>query len=368
MIINVKSKTILSSFYVLFNNTVVNEYPNLHGISHLIEHLMSRNMTHSLDDMERYGIEWNAYTSVEHLNFFMGGLNEHVNDYKHIFLNNLLDINITEEMFNKEKKIILQEYEDSFNSQSMRHLYNLYRKYFNFYHVIGNKSDLINLTLEDCIDYYKKYYNNPSNIYNVSKFNRYKKSLMFNDNPKTFVLKKGIYNNELEIQKNVTNYTSLIYVSDIVTKDFNKIKFINMMLSKGLNSPILKEIRGEKSNVYYFKIELDKLTPDCGVILFFTETTRNNIKEITRDIENILKNKEKYITRERFNIMKTYYEIYYKKLEVNKHVNINTYITTPEWSIKTILKNLSFDEIYHLYDKYYNLDNYTRSVDNEEFF
>lgn len=367
MIVNIKNKTNLSSFYVVFNNTVVNEHPNLHGISHLIEHIMCRSMFYILDELESHGIEWNAYTSSEHINFFMVGLDEYIKEYKHIFLNNLLNINITEDIFIKEKNIVLQEYNDSFNSQSFRHFYNMYRKYFNFYHIIGNKKNITELTIDDCINYYNENYSVPSKIYNISKNNKYNKKIKLNDNQKELILKRDIYNNDLEIHKPSTDYSSLIYMSDIITKDFGKIKFINMMLSKGLNSPLLKEIRGDKSNVYYFTIELEKITPNCGVINLFTESSKNKINDITKNIEKIINNKHKYITKERFDIIKKYLHIYYKKLDINKHININSYIIPKEWRIKTILNDLTFDEVYELYDKYYNLDTYIRSVDSEDF-
>ena len=40
MIVNVKSETGLSGFYIVFGGSTMNEKPGSYGISHLLEHLI----------------------------------------------------------------------------------------------------------------------------------------------------------------------------------------------------------------------------------------------------------------------------------------------------------------------------------------
>lgn len=367
MIKNIKSKTDLSGFYILFNGTVINEKPGIFGISHIIEHLLGRNMMPLLDDLERNGIEWNAYTSSEHINFFMTGLDEYVDAYKNQFLDKFLTLDITEKLFEKEKNVIIQEYLDHFNSQSNRHFFNMYRKYLDYHHVIGKYEDIKNLTRDVCIQHYEQYYKNPSKIFNVSKYNKFNRDMDFNKNNKKHTFKRGLYDNRVELSTSDGRNTSLIYLSDVITKDFAIINFINLMLSKGLNSPFLMEIRNNKSSVYYFRCELDKLSSDCGVITMSTETTNDNIPIIKKNVEKILQNRDTYLTEERFNIMKKFCEIHYRKIDINKHINMGTYLSDEKWKIKSILDTVTMDDIIRVFDKYYNIDNFITSVDDEEF-
>jgi predicted Zn-dependent peptidase len=60
MLINKKSQTDLSGFYVVFNGSVLNEDSTNYGISHLCEHLKCRMFNKLYDIFDRYNITWNA--------------------------------------------------------------------------------------------------------------------------------------------------------------------------------------------------------------------------------------------------------------------------------------------------------------------
>ena len=70
MIVNLKSQTDLSGFYVVFYGSTNLEERGIYGISHLMEHLICKNFEHLRDDFEREGIDWNAYTTQNEIVFF----------------------------------------------------------------------------------------------------------------------------------------------------------------------------------------------------------------------------------------------------------------------------------------------------------
>ena len=159
--IKVKSKTEMSGFFIVYYGSTLNEKPGIYGITHLLEHLVCKGIDHIMEDLERDGIAWNAYTSDKEIVFYMTGLDEYVNKWKIPFYENILNFKITQKQFLNEKDIVLAEYEKSFNSQDESHSLNLYRKLFDNYGPIGLKQDLENITLEDCKNYFKlqlKYY------------------------------------------------------------------------------------------------------------------------------------------------------------------------------------------------------------------
>ena len=69
MIINLKSETELSGFYVVYEGSTNLEKKGWFGISHLMEHLMCKNFDHLQEDFAKDGIDWNAYTSSNEIVF-----------------------------------------------------------------------------------------------------------------------------------------------------------------------------------------------------------------------------------------------------------------------------------------------------------
>ena len=116
MIINLKSQTDLSGFYVVYEGSTNLEKPGWFGISHLLEHLVCKSFDHLQEDFDRDSIDWNAYTSGNEIVFYLTGLDEKVNKWKGEFIKLLGQFNVTKEEFENERKIVLEEYMDSPNS------------------------------------------------------------------------------------------------------------------------------------------------------------------------------------------------------------------------------------------------------------
>ena len=169
MIINLKSQTNLSGLYVVYEGSTNLEKKGNFGISHLMEHLMCKTFFHMIQDFDRDGIQWNAYTSSNEIVFYMTGLDEKIDKHKNKYLDALQSFEITKEQFENERQIVLQEYEDTFNDQSQAHSLNLTRKLFNDYDPIGLKEDLEKLKFMDCLNFYELQYAKPTKIINVYK-------------------------------------------------------------------------------------------------------------------------------------------------------------------------------------------------------
>ena len=82
MIINLKSENELSGFYIVYEGSTNLENKGNFGISHLMEHLFCKNFDHLLDDFDRDGISWNAYTDTNLINFYFTGLESKLSKYR----------------------------------------------------------------------------------------------------------------------------------------------------------------------------------------------------------------------------------------------------------------------------------------------
>ena len=383
MVINIKNDINLSSFYVVFKGSVMNERPGWYGISHLMEHLLCKGLDPLMDEFQRYDISWNAYTSDTEIVFYMNGLDKYVNIYKEKFLNSLLSYSPTEKELEHEKKIVIEEYKESFNNQLHTHFLNLYRKRFKYYSPIGLGSDIENYTIDDCIEYQENFLKSPSLIINVSKNNIYKHegdfltnindtTIIEYDNVDTCVINdnnKIVEHNKipLELFNEFKNKSSIINISPLIHDDYSIIKFIIDMLGDGLNSPLYREIREKHGLVYYVGSVIEKLDNNSSVIMLYTETSNENVEKVQTQFKYVLENKEKFLTQERFDVVKDNHIVKIEKRKILVHNNIRKYIDGDEWDIEKIIHKLTLKDIHDVFDKYFKWDDFHKSIYKDEF-
>jgi predicted Zn-dependent peptidase len=367
MIINLKSQTDLSGFYVVYEGSTNLEKSGWYGISHLMEHLMCKNFDHLQEDFDRDGIEWNAYTSNNEIVFYLTGLDEKVNKWKGEFMNLLGDFNVTKEEFENERNIVLEEYMDSFNEQTQSHQLNLSRKLFGDYDPIGLKKDLQNLKFMDCLNYYELQYAKPSKIINISKNKKYNnQAIDFVDRQIVKNLQFGNHNVPLELGNDFKDKTSIVVLSPTIEEDFAYVHFINAMLSLGLKSPLYQEVREKRGLVYYVHCYQSRMNQQ-GISTIATQTSNKNYNQVIDSVETIIKNPGKYLTKDRFNLVKDYYKVRQQKDEILRYKNVNQWINPEGWSVYDILDEVNIKKVREVYDKYFNFDNFYISSDKKEF-
>jgi len=367
MIINLKSETELSGFYVVYEGSTNLEKKGWFGISHLMEHLMCKNFDHLQEDFDKDGIDWNAYTSSNEIVFYLTGLDEKVNKWKGEFMDLLGEFNVTKEQFENERNIVLEEYMDCFNDQTQTHMLNLSRKLFGDYDPIGLKEDLEKLKYMDCLNFFELQYAKPTKIINVSKNKPYKNNKI--DFTKRDIKKTIEFGNNdvaLELSNEFKDKTSIAILSPIIEEDFAYVHFINAMLSLGLKSPLYQEIREKKGLVYYVHCYQSRVN-NQGINTISTQTSNKNYNGVVDAVKEVITNPDKYLTKERFDLVKDYYKVRMAKDEILRYKNVNQYINPEGWSVYEILDKVNMKKIKEVYKKYYNFDNFYISNDKKEF-
>lgn len=384
MIVNVKSETGLSGFYVVFDGSTMNEKPGWYGISHLMEHLVCKSFDHLQNLYQQKNIKWNAYTSNTEVVFYMRGLDRHINEYKKEFLELILSYEPTQEQLDNEKKIVLEEYKMSFNSQGSAHYMNLQRKMFNYYNPIGLRSDIENFTLQDCKEYLDLYYKNPTRIINISKFNDFESDVKFREKVEVKPFEINFNTNlhiitsddetdvpegliPLEIITDYKNKVSIINSSSVLTSDFASASFLCEMLGAGLNSPLYKEVREKLGLVYSISCFADKLNSKSCVIGIMTDTSAKNVTTVQNQIKMVLENKETYLTQERFDIVKEEYITRLEEADILNYSNVGRYMSEQEWRIESVIYTITLQDVHDIVDKYLKWNDIYKSVDKTEF-
>jgi predicted Zn-dependent peptidase len=367
MIINLKSENELSSFYIIWDGSTNLEKKGIFGIAHLCEHLQTKMIDHLQEDFDRDGIEWNLWTSSNEICMYIQGLDEKVNKWKHIIIDLIFQFKITKEDFENERKIVLEEYLDSMNQQTEVHQINLERKLFNDYGPIGLKEDLENMKFLDIINFWELQYSKPSKIINVSKNNPYKNNTIdFAERKIDKVFSYGDHKVSLEMGNEFKDKSSLVMLSPIIDEDFAYVHFINAMLSLGLKSPLYQEIREKKGLVYYVHCYQSRMNKQ-GINTIATQTSNKNFDAVVEAVKLVLENPKKYLTKERFDLVKDYYSVRMQKDEILRYKNVNQYINPEGWSVYEILDTVNLKKIKEVYDKYFKFENFYISNDKTEF-
>jgi predicted Zn-dependent peptidase len=367
MIINLKSQTDLSGFYVIYEGSTNLEKEGWRGLSHLMEHLLCKNFDHLQEDFDRDGIDWNAYTSSNEIVFYLTGLDEKVNKWKGEFMDLLGDFNVTKEDFENERNIVLEEYSDAMNNQTEVHQINLERKLFNDYGPIGLKGDLEKMKFLDVINFWELQYSKPSKIINVSKNKDYKNNEI--DFAERDIIKSLAFGNHdvpLELNNDFKDKTSLIMLSPVIDEDFAYVHFINSMLSLGLKSPLYQEVREKRGLVYYIHCYQSRINKQ-GISTIATQTSNKNFNAVVDSVKGVITNPDKYLTKDRFKLVKDFYNVRMQKDEILRYKNVNQWINPPKWSVYDILEEVNIKKIKEVYEKYFNFDNFYISNDKKEF-
>lgn len=367
MITNLKSQSNLSGLYVVYEGSTNIEKKGNFGISHLMEHLMCKTFFHMIQDFDRDGIEWNAYTSSNEIVFYMTGLDEKINKHKNEYLESLQSFEITKDQFENERQIVLQEYEDTFNDQSQAHQLNLSRKLFNDYDPIGLREDLEKLKFMDCLNFYELQYSKPTKIIHVSKNKKLKNlDIDFSDLKIDKKFEIGKHDVPLELNNEFKDKTSIICLSPLIEEDHAYIHFLNAMISLGLKSPLYDEIREKRGLVYYIHCFQSRLNKQ-GIITIDTQTSNKNFNSVIDGIDKVLKDSKKILNKDRFELIKDYYMVRREKEEILRYKNVNQWIQPKGWSVMDILDTVTLKDIKRVYEKYYDFSKFYISSDKKEF-
>ena len=160
--------------------------------------------------------------------------------------------------------------------------------------------------------------------------------------------------------------SSLLMVSKLIEDDFAYIKFITTMLCNGLSSPLYQEVREKRGLVYYIRCYLSRLN-NKGAVYINTQTNTDNVNLVFDAIEEVFDKPEKYLTRERFEIVKKMYLINIKKSIINRYENVYEWIQPKDWSVKEIIKDITYEKVLEVFNKYFKFNNFYLSHDKEEF-
>jgi len=161
------------SFQVHYAVGSRNEKQGITGISHLFEHMMFRGSKDLGPEefariIQAKGGEVNAFTTQDNTSYFENLPAEHLELVVRLEADRLLNLDLTQESFASEREVVrserkLRSVDSPFGLPQELLFATAYSQHAYKWPVIGWDSDLVAMTLNDCLDYFRTYYN-PANM------------------------------------------------------------------------------------------------------------------------------------------------------------------------------------------------------------
>jgi len=357
----------VSHYRIIYNGSANIEPKGYKGISHLIEHCMCEKIKEFEQEFKEKAISWNACTSSNKVWFYISGMSKYIRTFINEYTNAILNYQISEEVFNREKNIVITEYFQSYSDQTNAFILNFNRKHYNNCEAIGYIEDLKNLTYENFMSYKNKIFNKPSKIIyvhhksekNLSKDDLF--SIDFN-NIKEYT-NNMIYDtyNEYPIETYATfDNQRIIALNTNLTldKECKNITYANLFkacILKGLTSPLYIELREKLQCVYSLYGDVNKIDNNTFSFNIFVFTTEEGKNIVLNKLKEIIVNIKKYINKDLYKRNVSLYKNSHKISDLINWDNVSSELD--EQCKNLILKNkINYKDFLQYIDTFLNSD------------
>jgi len=338
----------MAGIYLAFESPAMNESPKNFGISHLLEHMICE-ATDDIDETyDENCVHTNAYTGKEEVVFHMTGLSDRVGMFRDDYVKRILSYEPVEKDFLKQKPIVTQELNDWFDDNFKSTYTNYLSKQHGFITSIGTREALAAITFDDVVDFKKKYFSAPSKIIVADK------SDFDIDCPTATTIPADINHHQSINTDSEINLKSVGMIAGSAPIDENKddynLRMIVKMLGYGLKSPLYQKLREQESLCYWVAC-FDQYIHNKNIVLVCTSAAMDNVQKIQDGIFEILYHPERYLTKERYNLMLNNSLALIKVREQYKHEldYLNAYFDKDTISLKKNLDKINYDDMMDYY-------------------
>ncbi|MBI2135020.1 insulinase family protein [Candidatus Woesearchaeota archaeon] len=376
------------SVEVMFKVGSNNESAEIAGISHYLEHMLfegtkkRKNSTEIANEIEKYGAEFNAYTTGDRTAFFIKIINKRFEKALEILSDMVKNSVFDSKIMEKEKKVILKEI-NMVTDDPRQHQWILFHKNLFERHPAGNptygtKETVKAISRQTLVDYFNKHYlpNNMiiSVVGNVNDAEKEISKYFSGMKPKKVFqrklvkeLKQGKPKKFVEKRKINNSYMVLGYkTASRLDNDSYALDVIYGVLARGQSGWLFDEIRN-KLGLAYQVGAMHENEKDYGYFAVYTGLDKSNIEKARKIILEQFKRLQN-LSRKELEEAKTYLEGNHAlTIEDNFHLaDNNAYWESIKDSnlaknyIKKI-KKVTIDDVKRVSKKYFN-GNYTLVV------
>ena len=333
-----------------YENPVGIEGPTTFGYSHLLEHLLTESTLEMEETYSSHGLTSNAWTSDRGVLFFLSGLSEYLDLHKEDFIRRVTGYVPTQKHLDKQRPIVLQEWNDHYQNPFTSHVSNFISQVYGGVGPIGLRSNIEQATLESVQDFHKEAFWKPTQILSIG-------GESVSQAVRDFVLTS----NHSKKTPFIFLDTSLQVGDDSVTlalgsprnffgEEEFKVEFIAKMLSFSLRSPLMRVLREELGLCYWITAFNANLGDDENALMIATSVSADKLDHAKAAIQDILRQPEKYLTQEVFDMTYSSSVVAKKMTSARKEdFGYTLSLIEPRSSIKLNLEKITYPGILDFY-------------------
>lgn len=356
----IKSSIKIANLTIAYNLGGIFDQEGRKGISHLMEHLVCKTFKDEYDRLNRYGIEFNAMTGDNLVKVYFEGVEKYFTpEWRRRLVEKLIGgINISEEEFETEKKVVLQEYMDCFNEPANAE--NTLRLKFGYYGAIGKREDIENFTYSDMKEFYDRHMRKPWKIVEVgpskTDFSDIPMVEEFVDLPLKPKYKK-CWNIPLESSPENSKLDVTFLCKKCIHKgDYPALVVAVNMLNGGLESPMMKEIREKRGLTYNVSSSFIKFM-SYAYTAFGATTDKGNGSELKDAFRYFFNDIGEHLDKERFEDVICALDVENEKDNIFKYRNVNRILNKGRIQVGNSYKRLTFEKVVEVAKKYLTMEN-----------
>lgn len=294
-----QSNNDLGSIYIVYESPVRNEDEALKGTSHLLEHMICGSLDDIEETFDEHCLSYNAYTDQEEVVFYLSGLSSELAKFRELFIERITSYKPTLEHYQREKPIVLQEYDDAYSDSYFSAVSNYMSAKHGHIGPIGIRSSIENTSFEQISELHSRVFQAPSKVIIIDKTDMDVR-VPFADTSTLEVFPVKYVNGDapsVPSSIHVVNASPIIPVSGSY-----HLPIIKSMLGYGLKSPLYKELRERNSLCYWVQVGPAKVA-DGSIMMVSTSVKEENIARISELTSAVLSEPFRHMTEERFNLM-----------------------------------------------------------------
>jgi predicted Zn-dependent peptidase len=342
------SQTEMSGFYVVYKGAALSETPELSGISHLTEHLISRKLNESIPEFNQYAVDFNAFTSDDYICFYIIGLDDYIGFLSQKMLNILNStIVLQQKDFEAEKKIVIEEIFSSKHRYS--YTYRLLKENLRYYGPAGTIESVKNIQFDQVQNFISQQYKMPFMTIHVSRQCAYSYTELGHHHalPPIVSLK------ELALRSLIipSNDNEMIMISDPIPNELLPLsQVVNFLLCGNINSIFYRKLRTELQLCY--SINLSYFTVgDNHLNLFRIVASQENHGAIRCCIRQLLKDNA-FMTEELIDSVVNYFKIVDRMHEATRYADVKHLLCNTIFS-KGQIDKVNLKNVLQHYEQYY---------------
>lgn len=280
---------------------------DIYGVAHAVEHLVYKGTTTRTEDdinekLDNIFAFQNAMTNYPYVIYYGSLLSEDIEEGIELFSDILINPTFTEEAFDEEMKVIIQELQE-WDSDLEQYCED--KLFFNAinnrlkYPIIGKNETIYNIQNKDIIEFYNKFYYPGNTVISIVTnrgeediidiINRYFSKWRRRGNIYNVEHDKNIKSGVYEDIKHASNTSRVEIISDISNlspEEIGILHIFNEYYGKGVNSYLFNELRTKRSLVYDVLTSIN-YEKHIGLYKIFFNTEGKNINKAIDIIRNI---------------------------------------------------------------------------------